>query len=525
MPEPAAKSVAPSADAPTNGSGALSAELGELRQLLVGPELEQLARVQARLADPASRSADLAEVLPEGIRNAKAKALREALEPVFEKAFSSSVRKNPKELADAIYPIIGPAIRTSIAAAIRDFAEALNQIVEKSASLRSIRWRIESMISGKPFNEILLARSLLYSVEQVFLIHRKSGLLLQHAAAQGSVLKDADMISGMLTAIQDFLSDSFTEGGHDLETVDVGRFKLWLTYSPKVLLVGAVGGTAPVQLRQVFRKELDQIEAALQPQIDNFKQDDLTVFEPAQPFLQACLLGQSAPGKRSKARLWPYLAAIAVILLALYAWHLRTTERWDGYFDALRHQPGIVVTDIAKTGWWFRESWTISGLKDPQAQDPAALLRARNLNPAKVRFAFEPYLSLNTPFAARRELDAAVERIRKQVIRFDTNSSKLVIAEADRIDDLTLEIGRVLRLRPQARITLIGHADEVGMPEINMKLSLARASQVADALAALGVPRSALTLEGVGNTKPIRSGTTDWDRSTNRGVSFEVALQ
>jgi len=63
------------------------------------------------------------------------------------------------------------------------------------------------------------------------------------------------------------------------------------------------------------------------------------------------------------------------------------------------------------------------------------------------------------------------------------------------------------------------------MPEINMKLSLARASQVADALAALGVPRSALTLEGVGNTKPIRSGTTDWDRSTNRGVSFEVALQ
>ena len=226
MPEATGKPADGSASAPANSN-----ELGELRQLLVGPELKQLARLEARVAEPASRAADLAEVLPEGIRAAKARALGIALEPVFEKAFSHSVRKNPKELADAIYPIIGPAIRTSIAAAIRDFAEALNQIVEKSVSFRAIQWRIESIVSGKPFNEILLARSLLYSVDQVFLIHRRSGLLLLHAAARDSVLKDADMISGMLTAIQDFLSDSFTEGGQNLETVDAGRFKLWLTYS------------------------------------------------------------------------------------------------------------------------------------------------------------------------------------------------------------------------------------------------------------------------------------------------------
>ena len=132
-----------------------AAELAELRELLVGQELEELARVQTRLADPAKRTEDLAQVLPEAIKAAKAKSLRDALEPIVEKSFQSSVRRNPKELADAIYPIIGPAIRTSIAAAIRDFAEALNQIVEKSASFRSIRWRIEALISGKPYSEIL----------------------------------------------------------------------------------------------------------------------------------------------------------------------------------------------------------------------------------------------------------------------------------------------------------------------------------------------------------------------------------
>jgi OOP family OmpA-OmpF porin len=498
-----------------------SNELGELRQLLVGREISQLASLEARVAEPAKRAADLAEVLPEAIRGARARALGVALEPIFEKAFSHSVRKNPKELADAIYPVIGPAIRTSIAAAIREFAEGLQQIVEKSVSLRAIRWRVESIVSGKPFSQILLARSLLYSVEQVFLIHRKSGLLLQHAAARGSVLKDADMISGMLTAIQDFLSDSFTEGGQDLETVDAGRFKLWLTYSPRLLLVGAVNGTAPVELRQVFRKALDGIEESLQSQIVNFKQDDLSVFEPARPFLEACLLGQSAPAQRRKARLWPYLAAIAVVVLALLGWRMYTQAVWNRYFDALKRQPGIVVTSVEKSG----SSWVVSGLKDPGAPDPAELLRTDHLDPGKVRYAWQPYFSLNTPFAAQRELNAVEDRIRNQIIRFDTNVSKVAMAEADRIDDLTVAIGDLLRLRPNAKIGLIGHADEVGDPSLNDKLSLDRARQVEEALVAQGVPRSALTSTGVGNTKPLRTGSTDWDRSTNRAVSFEVTPQ
>ena len=470
-------------------------ELGELQKLLVGPEI-------------------VSQVLPEAIRTAKGKALRDALEPMIEKAFSSSVRKNPKELADAIYPIIGPAIRTSIAAAIREFAEALNQIVEKSASFRAIRWRIESMISGKPFTEILLARSLLYSVEQVFLIHRRSGLLLQHAAAQGSVLKDADMISGMLTAIQDFLSDSFTEGGQDLETVDAGRFKLWLTYSPKVLLVAAVSGTAPMELRQAFRKALEGIGESLQGPIDNFKQNDLSVFEPAQPFLEACLLGQSAPERRRKARLWPYLSLVALALVGLLAWWIRGERDWGQYMDQLKARPGVVVTGFEKGG----PGWVVTGLKDPRAPDPA------NFH-GKVEFHWQPYLSLNTPFAAERERDDAVIRIAKQIIRFDTNSAKLVIAEADRIDDLTQEIGKVLRLNPAAKIGLIGHADEVGEAVTNDKLSLERATMVADALVAQGVPRGSLEPSGMGNSSPLRTGSTDWDRATNRAVSFTVKLR
>jgi outer membrane protein OmpA-like peptidoglycan-associated protein len=500
---------------PANVPEPSARELAELRELLVGQEIEELASVQARLSDPTKRAQDLAQVLPDAIKSAKAKSLRDALEPIVEKSFHHAVRKNPGEVVEAIYPVIGPSIRASIGKAIRDFAESLNQIVEKSASLRAIRWRIESLITGKPFSEILLSRSLLYTVEQVFLIHRSSGVLLQNVAAQEAVVKDADMISGMLTAIRDFVSDSFV-GGQDLETVDVGSYKLWLTYGAKVLLVGAVSGTAPVELKQVFRKALDGIEETLRPEIEAFKQGDTSVFEPAQLFLKQCLLGQSAPGKRKKAKLWPYLLGLALIVAALLSSQYWQHAQWDRYFAELKRQQGIVVTGIDRHG----STYLIDGLKDPGAPDPAILLRARGLDPAKATFRLEPYYSVNTPFARQRDRNAARQIVETKLIRFETNSSKVSPGEADHIDDVVAAMKNL----QGAIFTITGRSDETGPPETNDKLSRERANVVADALQAGGIPLSAIKIVAAGNTQPLRPGSSEWDLQANRSVSFTVSF-
>ena len=453
---------------------------------------------------------------PAALKAAKANSLRDALEPLIEKTLHSSVRNHPQKLVDAIYPIMGPAIRTSIAASIREFAESLNQIVRKSFSFQSIRWRIEALITGKSFSDILISRSLLYSVEQVFLIHRQSGLLLQHAAAQGSVLKDADMISGMLTAIKDFLADSFAEGGQELETVDAGRFKLWLTYGSKVLLVGAVNGTAPADLRRVFRKTLDEIEESFQKEINNFKQDNLSAFEPVLPILERCLLQQSGleKGKGGKAGLWPYLAVLAVIIASLIGYREWEQARWNRYFALLKQQPGIVVTGIERQG----SSYVVSGLRDPAAPDPSGKTWGVNVDAGKVSFDLHPFLSLNTEFAAQRELQAARDVITNRIIRFDSGSSKLATGEADHIDDVTAAIKRLHGVS----ITITGRADETGSPEMNENLSMERANRVAEALVVQGGDPSALKVIAAGNTLPLQSGSTDWARQVNRSVSFSV---
>jgi OOP family OmpA-OmpF porin len=66
-------------------------------------------------------------------------------------------------------------------------------------------------------------------VEQVFLIHAESGLLLNHVTAADLDTPNADLISAMLTAIQDFVHDSFRPNeGPTLRTFTVGEHRVHL---------------------------------------------------------------------------------------------------------------------------------------------------------------------------------------------------------------------------------------------------------------------------------------------------------
>ena len=87
------------------------------------------------------------------------------------------MRRDPHVLADALFPVMGPAIRKSITETLRGMLESFNEALDNSFSLRGLKWRVEAMRTGKPFAEIVLMHSLLYRVEQVFLIHRETGLV------------------------------------------------------------------------------------------------------------------------------------------------------------------------------------------------------------------------------------------------------------------------------------------------------------------------------------------------------------
>ena len=154
---------------------------GELRTLIVGEEREQLASIRVRLDDQAQRRREVGEVLPAALlEHAADPRFTRALTPTVERAITASVRNNPGPLADALFPVMGPAIRKAVAAALSSMVDGLNRTLEHSLSWRSLVWRIRALRTGKSFGEVMLLHTLVFRVEQVFLIDRTTGLLLQH---------------------------------------------------------------------------------------------------------------------------------------------------------------------------------------------------------------------------------------------------------------------------------------------------------------------------------------------------------
>src|SRR5271166_6259440 len=245
----------------------------ELRQLILAPEQEALERLHQRVDDPASRTEDVGSVVAEAIQLRRKQGgdedLSEALAPTIETALRESVRKDPTTLADALFPVMGPAIRRSILETLRSFLDSFNQIMDQSLSWQGLKWRLEGLRTGRSFTEVVLLHSLIFRVEQVFLIHKKTGLSLGHAAAPSVAMQDPSLVSGMLSAIQDFVRDSFDAAkGQGIERMNVGDLDVWVEEGPYAILATVIRGVAPRELRDRMAEVLENIHREYSAQLD-----------------------------------------------------------------------------------------------------------------------------------------------------------------------------------------------------------------------------------------------------------------
>ena len=302
--------------------------------------------------------------------------LTRALAPTIEEAITTSVRRNPRPLADALFPIFGPAIRKAIAASLSTMLESLNQTLEHSLSWRAVQWRVTALRTGKSFAEVVLLNTLVYRVEQVFLIERESGLLLLHVKSGLSAVQDVDMVSGMLTAIRDFAQDSFRVSKDEtLDTLQVGELSVWIEQGPHAVLAAVIRGTAPSELRTSMQEALEHVHARFGETLSAFE-GDTAPFEAARPSLEALLQSQyHRDRKKSSPMLW-VLGGALVLTLAVWAYFaVSARTRWHAYLNALRAEPGIVVVSAEKAGG----KYVVRGLRDPLARDPASFVAAAGL--------------------------------------------------------------------------------------------------------------------------------------------------
>lgn len=380
-------------------------EFEELRQLLLSREREQLRELRDRIVDKERRSQDIAGVLPEAVKLSRERGeeLAHALRPAVEGSIKESIDQRPQIFVDALHPIIGPIVRRSIAESLRRLLQSLNQTLEHTFSWRGLKWRFEALRTGKSFAEVVMLRSLVYRVEQLFLIHRKTSLSLLHVTSDPAMSKDSDMVAGMLSAIQDFARDSF-EVGEDaaLEEFRVGELQVWISPGRSAYLAAVIRGNPSRELRSTLEETIESIHVLKGSALANF-QGSAVIFEPLRPELEACLRAQytTAKSDRRPTRVWVILGtavAVAIFGLALAA---QSKSKWKAFLGRLNAQPGLIVTD-AQQGWL--SSSQVSGLRDVSSTDPAALAREAKLDPARIRFHWKEYLALD-PASVRRRFE------------------------------------------------------------------------------------------------------------------------
>ncbi len=383
-------------------------DLEILKGLLLGEDLERIRRIDEEFHSPEERLRHLTELLPLALKRLERRGeLNDSLAPTVEAAVRLLIQRDSQRFADALYPAIGPAIRRSISETIRQLLRNLNQALEVGLSWQGLKWRIEAWRSGMPYAQVVMLHSLDYRVEQVFLIHQRSKLLLGHVQASGVQDRDPDMVSSMLGAIDDFIQDSFAaERDGQLGQIGFGELSILVEPGPDLLLAVAVRGDPPARLREQMQQVLEDIQSRYANVLDGFD-GDMSVFSALEGLLEPLLQQQfKTPegSRRWRLSLKARLIGLA-LLLVLLMWGI---DRWwwqrqqTDFLQRLRAEPGLVVTSLTDKDGQLH----IRGLRDPLARDPGELLRQTVLDPDEILLDFSAFQSLQPQFVHRRLLHA-----------------------------------------------------------------------------------------------------------------------
>ncbi|CAA6806347.1 MAG: OmpA family protein [uncultured Thiotrichaceae bacterium] len=424
-------------------------DMQRLRDLLLGKDYESLLELRRQINTPELHSEQIARVVSEALqlRASQDETLSEVLSPTIENALSRSIESDPQRLANALYPVMGPAIRQSIQEALAQTFDTFNQLLEQSLSPKFLGWRFDAWRTGRSYSEVVLLNTLEYQVEQVFLIHSDTGLLLRHAEAPQAISKDPDMVSGMLTAIQDFIADSFSiQGDASLKRLRLGELSVLIERGPRAVLAAVVRGNPPGDLVELLTETQESIHQQMAHTLVNYEGDS-EPFVRIHHLLEDCLVSQRQ--QRVKTKPW-FAGLLLLTLLSLVAYwgyqHHRAgqdelalgqseqqaaaqslqdeleqkkklqqlaaqaeREQEQVFRERIKQinaEPGVVVVNTDKTETGYR----IEGLLDPLARHPDTFVeRMPLLTRVGVRdvdatfdYSFQPYVSAEPAMVMKR---------------------------------------------------------------------------------------------------------------------------
>ena len=279
--------------------------LEAVRDILFRRDRERVAELEAEVDNLTERVTDR-------------DALAATISPVLGEAIRRQIRDAREEMVEALYPLIGQLVVRAVSEAIQDLARTVDAQVRRSFDLRAAWWRIRARLGGASRAEASLRTSLPFAVNEVFLIHRESGLLLWHTSRDPEAARDSDLVGSMLTAIRDFARDAFGRGrGGQLEEIEYGDQRILLEAARHAYLAVVVGGVEPPRFRVDMRERIVEIEHSYAAALRDYDGDP-TRLAGADAILHP-LMSDAEPPRMTTAQKWLVAGGGSVAVICLVA--------------------------------------------------------------------------------------------------------------------------------------------------------------------------------------------------------------
>lgn len=381
-------------------------DLERVKQILVGDVKVALDSVDDKLEKKFEKdefSQAVSEVFAEALeyRTNSDDKVATVLAPTIDQAIAGSIDQDPKKLAESLYPIMGPAIRKSISETLQQMLENFNQLLEESLSPKSLRWRFDAWRTGRSYSELVMLNTLDFRIEQVFLIHRETSLLIQHQLSDLADAKDPDMVSSMFSAIQDFIEDSFaTDETNELNTLRLGDLTVVIQRGPAAVLAAVVRGRVPENLRTDMVRLLESMHIKKRAMLSDYSgdPDDFLDIEPD----VRRLLQSGKKEEEAKKFPWPAVIAIVILGLAFGYWQWlgqQLINDQKSQVNELESALGIVLLDAQHS----REAMQLEYMFDPDGADPNSFLNFEHPE-YTISVRAVPYLSIEPEVVLTRAI-------------------------------------------------------------------------------------------------------------------------
>ncbi|MFV0269339.1 MAG: OmpA family protein [Draconibacterium sp.] len=299
-----------------------------------------------------------------------------------------TLTRKPKLITDVLAPVLGKTIRRSINIELGKLLQSINNIIDQTLTVKGIKWHYLSWVTGKPYSEIAMLKTLGYQIKHVLLIHNETGLLLNEAH-QTKLLKDPNMVSSMLSAIKSFVQESISGAGDkNLNSIEVGENQIWVETQPEISLAVVIEGFPPHNLRKFILETAESLQLKFNVRLKHFN-GDTSVYGPSLPDLMQCLHYKDErhvekPKHRFRLATVVLAAAAVFLVFLIVRWGI-VQYRYNHFLKDLHQSEGIFVTH-SKTS---RGTLYIKGLRKLNSKLPITIASGRNINSTKLYMEWE----------------------------------------------------------------------------------------------------------------------------------------